>query len=110
MVVHLTWLYTKLYTRLYMKVMLWIDAMKLARIDAYCKEHKLSRSTLLTRGALSIVNSQPIPKCDMCKLPSIGQYELLVHTWDQGEQTVTKYLCATHHRLATSEAEVKQIN
>ena len=88
------------------KVTVYIDGMKLARIDKYCQEHKIARSTLLTRGALSIVNSQPIERCEYCKNPSIGKFRLTVHNWDSGESVVDKYLCSFHLNKAKAESEV----
>ena len=88
---------------------IWIDAMKLARIDRYCAEHKLKRSTLLTRGALSIVNAQPIPRCDYCMKPSIGRYGIQAYDWNVGDINVSKYLCTTHLTKAQGESEVKPL-
>lgn len=88
---------------------MYIEPMKLSRIDSYCKEHDLSRSQLLVRGALSIVNSQPIPKCDYCPKPSIGRYSVLTHSWDSGEVTLEKNLCSSHLTKARSESEVTEI-
>lgn len=86
-----------------------IEAMALKRIDAYCKEKNIPRSKLFVRGALSMVNSQPIPRCQFCKSPSMGKYNVSVHTWDQGEMNQEYQLCTFHLKKAQSEGEVSEV-
>ena len=83
--------------------------MKLKRIDAFCKEHKIARSKLLVRGALAIVNRQPEVKCNMCRNPSVGKFKVLIQDWNQGEVEVQKYLCPFHLKKAEAESEVEEL-
>ena len=86
-----------------------IPAMKLKRIDTFCNEKNIPRSVLLVRGAMSIVNSQPVQNCEFCKNPSIGKFSILSQTWDRGEIKLEKYLCAFHLNKARSESEISEI-
>lgn len=97
------------YTKPYMKVTIYVPAMKLKRIKQYCEEKGIPMSTVFTRGAMSIANSQPIPKCDYCKNPSMGKYEVTVQDWSQGEINQEHRLCAYHLKKAQDEGEVTEL-
>lgn len=94
------------------KVLIYIEGMKLRKIDAYCAEKGISRSKLFTRGALSIVHAQPLPKCEIvfCKNPSMGKFEITVYDWQDGEKKETKSLCEFHRKKAATEGEVKELD
>jgi hypothetical protein len=93
------------------RINVWIEAMKLKKIDAYCKERGISRSRLLVRGALSMAHSQPIPPCEYsgCRNPSIGKYKVLLHDWETGESENEMRLCAYHYKKAKAEGEIEEI-
>lgn len=93
------------------KVLVYIDGMKLKKIDAYCENKKISRSKLFVRGALALAHEQPLPRCEteMCKNPSMGRYQIIVNDWEQGELKKTMNLCEYHRKKASSEGEVIEL-
>ncbi len=91
------------------KITIYVTPMKLRRIRSYCKEHELPLSRLFTRGAMMIVNSQPVQQCKMCRRPSVGKFEILVHDWNAGETKNVVYLCEEHKRKAEGESEVREL-
>ena len=86
-----------------------VEAMKLKRIQEYAKEKHIPVSKIFVRGAMSIVNTQPIKKCEYCHNPSIGRFRILTQDWEQGELTLEKYLCSFHLNQAKTESEVTEL-
>lgn len=93
-------------------ITIYVPAMKLTVIDAYCQGKKVSRGKLLTNCALSFINSQPNHQvvCDHCKRkPSVGKYRLVVYSWESGEQKREMQLCQYCLTGAKKEGEVTEI-
>ena len=91
------------------KISIYIPAMKLNRIKVYSKDKGISVSRIFVRGVMSLINSQPMSTCNLCRNIAVGKFKILVHDWEQGEQKVEKYLCEFHLKKAKSEGEVKEL-
>lgn len=91
------------------KVSVYIPAMKLRYIDAYCKDRKIARGVLLVNSAMSVINSKGTINCSFCKRPSIGKYSITTYDWQQGDTTTEKNLCEEHLKKAKTEGSVKEV-
>ena len=86
-----------------------IPAMKLQRIDDYCKEKGVPRSKLLVRAAMMVVNAQPKPRCNFCKRPSLGEFEVQGYDYEQGDINQKVHLCEFHLEQYKKEMDVREI-
>ena len=86
-----------------------IPAMKLSRIDLYCKENKIERSRLLTMGAMAIVNKGKISKCEFCYKEAIGKFEVSYYDENLGMTSTEKFLCEAHKKESDKRNEVSEI-
>lgn len=92
---------------------IYIPVMKLKRIDLYCKEKGVSRSNFLVDSAMSFINSRPSNqiRCGFqgCRNLAIGNYELTIYDWQQGETKKTMHLCNFHFSRAKTEGQIKEV-
>ena len=78
------------------KLTMYVPAMKLKVIDAYCAEKGIARSALMTNCTLSFLNSRQGAKvqCEKCKRnAAVGKYNLVIHDWNAGETDTDMNLC-----------------
>ena len=83
---------------------IYIPAMKLNKIDLYCKEKKIARGAFLTNCALGFINAtRGEVKCGFCHSPALGKYHLTIYDPTLGEQEKEVYLCQYHLNKAKTE-------
>ena len=91
------------------KLTIYVSPLKLQRIRSYSEEKKVSLSSIFVRGALAIVNSQPVRACSFCKNSSLGHFELSVYDLNLGENKRVVDLCEFHLKKAKGEGEVREL-
>jgi hypothetical protein len=91
------------------KISIYIPAMKLDRIDFYCKENHLSKSKLLVMGAMSIVNRAKGQQCSMCSREAVGKFTISFYDESLGMTSEDKYLCELHRQKNQERNEVTEV-
>lgn len=86
-----------------------IPAMKLSRIDFYCKENKIDRSKLLVMGAMSIVNHAKGQQCSMCAKEAVGKFTISFYDESLGMTSEDKFLCELHRQKNEERNEVTEV-
>lgn len=97
------------FERIMPKISVYVPAMKLKVIDAYCEEHKIARGVLLANAAMRVINAQGGVKCDYCKRnPSVGRYHVEIYNPDIGMEEKTLNLCESDLKKAKLQGVVKE--
>jgi hypothetical protein len=94
-----------------MRVNISVPAMKIKKIDLYCKEKGVSRSGFMVNASLGAINaSKGNVKCDLCRNPAIGKFMVMTYDWNAGDSGKEMRLCQYHYTKAKQEgAEVNEI-
>ena len=90
-------------------VSIYIPAMKLDRIDFYCKENHISKSKLFVMGAISIVNHSKGQQCSLCSKEAVGKFAISFYDESLGMTSEEKYLCDFHRQKNEERNEVTEV-
>ena len=95
------------------KVTIYLPAMKLKVIDAYCADHKIRRSHLMANCTMSFINAKRGGgglMCEYCKRnPAVGKYKVVIQDWEVGEKESVMNLCQKDLDYAKIEGQVHEI-